>query len=164
MSNGCYQKVFLHATGERLSLLEPGIDLEIFVELLNHNEVAVPGAAVSLSIDPQAAVELPPGTQVAGFTIERKIGEGGMAWLYLAVDAAGQRRVLKIPRGSQDADPASLVAFENELRLALYLEDFPHAHMPVAQHSDRLWSHLRQSGCLWPNAKRSRSRKESCAR
>lgn len=118
-------------------------------------------AATSFSVDPPATVELSPGTQVGGLTIERKIGEGGMAWLYSAVDSAGKRRVLKVPRGSQDADPASVVAFENELRLAPYLEDFPYAHMPVVQHSDRgrylvmdyiegvdLWTHLRQCGCL----------------
>jgi protein-serine/threonine kinase len=118
-------------------------------------------AAVPLTLDPQAAADYPPGTRIAGFTIEQKIGEGGMAWLYLAVDGAGQRRVLKIPRGSLAADPASLVAFENELRLAPYLEDFAHAHMPVPQQSDRghylvmnyiegvdLWTHLRERGCL----------------
>ncbi len=105
--------------------------------------------------------ELVAGAHLDGFTIERKIGEGGMAELYLALDTGGRRRVLKVPRGSLSADPASLVAFENELRLAPYLEDFPYAHMPVSRHSERgrylvmdyiegvdLWTHLRTHGCL----------------
>lgn len=98
---------------------------------------------------------------VDGFTIERKIGEGGMAVLYLAVNAAGERRVLKFPRSAPEADPVALVAFENELRLARYLEDFPYAHMPVAQQGSDghclvmryiegtdLWAYLRRNGCL----------------
>jgi protein-serine/threonine kinase len=136
------------------------MEVAILVRPTNHTKAA-PLAAVPVTVDPQAAADYPPGTRIAGFTIEQKIGEGGMAWLYRAVDGTGQRRVLKIPRGSFAADPACLVAFENELRLAPYLDDFAHAHMPVPQQSDRghylvmdyiegvdLWTHLRNQGCF----------------
>jgi len=72
-----------------------------------------------------------PGSKFDGFTIDKQIGEGGMALLFLAHDENGRQRVLKVPRRTLDVDPVSVVAFENELRLARYLEDFPHAHMPV---------------------------------
>ena len=74
-----------------------------------------------------------PGSVFDGFTIEKQIGEGGMARLFLARDETGRHRVLKVPRRTLDADPVAVVAFENELRLARYLEDFSHAYMPVAQ-------------------------------
>lgn len=106
-------------------------------------------------------LELAPGSQIDGFVIEKQIGEGGMAVLHLARDAAGRQRVLKVPRRTLDTDPVAVVAFENELRLAHYLEDFPHAHMPVAQSDGEqqylvmdyiegtdLYSHLRERGCL----------------
>ena len=105
--------------------------------------------------------ELTPGSKLDEFTIEKQIGEGGMALLYLAHDEAGRARVLKVPLRSLDTDPVAMVAFENELRLAHYLEDFPHAHMPVAQRGGEheylvmdyiegvdLWMHLRKHGCL----------------
>ena len=106
--------------------------------------------------------ELTPGSRLDEFTIEKLIGEGGMARLYLARDEAGHGRVLKVPRRALDTDPVALVAFENELRLAHYLEDFPHAHMPVAQRGGGehqylvmdylegadLWMYLREHGCL----------------
>jgi len=105
--------------------------------------------------------ELAPDSRIDGFTIKKKIGEGGMALLYLAHDAAGQERVLKVPRRTLDTDPVAVVAFENELRLAHYLEDFPYAHMPVAQsdgeqqylvmdyiEGNDLYTHLREQGCL----------------
>ena len=66
--------------------------------------------------------ELAPGSQIDGFTIEKKIGEGGMALLHLAHDATGRARVLKVPRRALNVDPVAVVAFENELRLAPYLE------------------------------------------
>lgn len=115
--------------------------------------VLVPMSAVTADLDDCLALE--------GFTIERQIGEGGMAVLYLAVNSAGERRVLKFPRRAPEADPVALVAFENELRLARYLEDFPYAHMPVAQpgadarclvmryiEGTDLWAYLRRNGCL----------------
>lgn len=105
--------------------------------------------------------ELAPGSQIDGFTIVKQIGEGGMALLHLAQDETGRQRVLKVPRRALNVDPVAVVAFENELRLAHYLEDFPHAHMPVAQSGGEqqylvmdyiagtdLYSHLRERGCL----------------
>ncbi len=111
-----------------------------------------------------------PGSKFDGYTIEKQIGEGAMAVLFLAHDDNGHQRVLKVPRRTFDTDPVAVVAFENELRLAHYLEDFPHAYMPVAEGgSDRsinqsgrelhylvmdyidgsdLWIHLREQGCL----------------
>lgn len=107
------------------------------------------------------SVAFEPGSNFDGFTIEKQIGEGGMARLFLAHDENGRQRVLKVPRRTLDADPVAVVAFENELRLAHYLEDFPHAYMPVSQSGgDRnylvmdyiegtdLWTHLRERGCL----------------
>lgn len=105
--------------------------------------------------------EFAPGSQFDGFTIDKQIGEGGMARLYLAHEENGRQRVLKVPRRVLDVDPVAVVAFENELRLAHYLEDFPHAYMPVSQHGGErnylvmdyiegsdLWAHLRENGCF----------------
>lgn len=105
--------------------------------------------------------EFEPGSKFDGFTVDKQIGEGGMALLFLAHDENGRQRVLKVPRRTLDVDPVSLVAFENELRLARYLEDFPHAHMPVYQSGGErrylvmdyiegtdLWTHLSARGCL----------------
>jgi len=105
--------------------------------------------------------DLEPGSTYDGFIIEKKIGEGGMAVLYLARDKQGQQQVLKLPRQAMDVDPVSMVAFENELRLATYLEDFPLAYMPKVQANPQskylimdyiegvdLWTHLRDNGCL----------------
>ncbi len=121
----------------------------------------------------EQAVQAPifePGSKFDDYTIEKQIGEGAMAVLYLAHDKNGRQRVLKVPRRTLETDPVAVVAFENELRLARYLEDFPHAYMPVAEGgSDRslnqsgsechylvmdyidgsdLWIHLREQGCL----------------
>ena len=102
-----------------------------------------------------------PGSQFDGFTIEKQIGEGGMARLFLAHDEQGRSRVLKVPHRTLDSDPVAVVAFENELRLARYLEDFPHAHMPVPHkggechylvmdyiEGNDLWTHLCEQGCM----------------
>jgi len=102
-----------------------------------------------------------PGSKFDGYTIQKQIGEGGMAVLYLALDESGRQRVLKVPRRTLDTDPVAVVAFENELRLARYLEDFSHAYMPVSQSGGErhylvmdyidgtdLWTHLREQGCL----------------
>ncbi len=109
----------------------------------------------------QSTVAHAAGTRLGPFTIERQIGEGGMALLYLAVDEDGARHVLKLPRAPADTDPASQVAFENELRLAPYLGDFARISqsrtdggagerylvLRYIEGSD-LWTHLRTNGCL----------------
>lgn len=105
--------------------------------------------------------ELKPGQLIAGFSIEKKIGEGAMAVLYLVTDKDGRQYSLKMPRQRLGVDPVSLVAFENELRLAPYLEDFPHAYMPQVVHDGDnkyllmeyiegvdLWAHLSKNACL----------------
>ncbi len=102
-----------------------------------------------------------PDASVDGLTVEKKIGEGAMADLYLVRDAQGGQRVIKVPRQSFKVDPVSLVAFENEMRLAPHLQDFPYAYMPQirGQASDQylvmdyiqgvdLWSHLKEHGAL----------------
>jgi eukaryotic-like serine/threonine-protein kinase len=102
-----------------------------------------------------------PGSKLDGYTIEKQIGEGGMAVLFLAHDESGRQCVLKVPRRTLDTDPVAVVAFENELRLARYLEDFPHAYMPVPQSGGErpylvldyidgtdLWTHMREHGCF----------------
>ena len=103
--------------------------------------------------------ELEPGGSVDGFAIEKKVGEGAMANLYLVRNADGQQRVIKVPRQSFSVDPINLIAFENELRLAPHLESFPYASMPrINEQSSNqylvmdyiqgidLWSLLKKNG------------------
>ncbi|MDH5444951.1 MAG: bifunctional serine/threonine-protein kinase/universal stress protein [Gammaproteobacteria bacterium] len=105
--------------------------------------------------------ELEPGQYMAGFTIEKKIGEGAMAILYLVTDKEGNSYSLKVPRQRFGVDPVSLVAFENEIRLAPYLKYFPHAHKPHVIHDGDnkyllmeyiegvdLWTHMNRTGVL----------------
>lgn len=114
-----------------------------------------------LSTEEKIFGDIAPDTSVDGLTIEKKIGEGAMANLYLAHAADGGQRVIKVPRQSFAVDPVSLVAFENELRLAPYLEDFHYAYMPrlSGQTNNQylvmdyiqgvdLWSHLKLHGAL----------------
>jgi len=102
-----------------------------------------------------------PGTKVDGLTVEKQIGEGGMARLFLAHDENARKYVLKVPNRTHGTDPVADVAFENELRLARYLEDFPQAHMPVTKkigdghflmmdyiEGKDLWSYLNENGCF----------------
>jgi protein-serine/threonine kinase len=105
--------------------------------------------------------ELQPHSVIDGLTIERKIGEGAMASLYLVRGDGGEPLVIKVPCHSLQADPVSLVAFENELRLAPYLQEFPYAYMPRMRREGSgdylvmdyirgvdLWSYLKEHGCL----------------
>jgi len=105
--------------------------------------------------------ELAPGTRFDDLVVEHLIGIGAMANLYQVRDADGNERVIKVPRLSLAVDPVCAVAFENELRLAPYLEDFRYAYMPRAVASQNqsylsmsyirgqdLWSHLKQHGPL----------------
>lgn len=105
--------------------------------------------------------ELEPGQVIAGYTIEKKIGEGAMAILYLVTGKDGLQHSLKMPRQRLGVDPVSLVAFENELRLAPHLEDLPQAYMPKVVHDGDnkyllmdyiegvdLWAHMTENGYM----------------
>jgi protein-serine/threonine kinase len=105
--------------------------------------------------------DLAPGAQLDGLTVVRRIGEGGMANLYLVHDADSREQVIKVPRQALGTDPVSYVAFENELRLAPYLSDFPFAYMPSTRGGSNaqylvmayipgqdLWSYLKERGTL----------------
>jgi len=115
----------------------------------------------NLNMRGQGQEELEPGQHIAGYRIQKKIGEGAMAILYLVTDSDGQQHTLKIPRQLLGVDPVSLVAFENELRLAPYLQDLASASRPkVIAHGQQnlllmdyidgidLWAHLTCHGCL----------------
>jgi len=99
-----------------------------------------------------------------------------MAVLYLAEDEHGARHVLKIPRAPAETDPASQVAFENELRLAPYLGDFASVSQSRTDNADHgrylvlryiegtdLWTHLRSHGCLGEREAIALARKIVCA-
>ena len=102
-----------------------------------------------------------PENAIENYSIDKKIGEGAMANLYLARDSDGKQSVIKVPRQSLKVDPVCLVAFENELRLAPYLADFSYACMPKVSNQESarflamqyiegvdLWSHLKERGPL----------------
>lgn len=112
-------------------------------------------------LQPHSPIPYPAGARLGPYTVVRQIGEGGMALLYLAVDEDGGQHVLKLPRAPAEADPASQIAFENEIRLAPYLGDF--ARVSESRGADSstgrylvlryiegtdLWTHLRAHGCL----------------
>src|SRR4030067_479076 len=125
-----------------------------------HNQYQ--GRRITMDNDPEKFFGEPePGAAVDGLIIEKKIGEGAMANLYLVRDTCGTQRVIKVPRRSFTEDPVSMIAFEYELRVALYLKDFCYAYMP--QRSGQtgnqylfmdyirgidLWSRLKQHGTL----------------
>jgi serine/threonine protein kinase len=103
--------------------------------------------------------KLEPGDTFNGLTVERVVGEGAMASLYLVRDSDGRERVIKLPRHDKNIDPVSVVAFENELRLSPYLADFRYAYMPQVEGGTRrpylsldyirgqdLWTRLREHG------------------
>ena len=104
--------------------------------------------------------EYTPGTVLDGLRIEKMIGTGAMANLYLARGPDNEPLVLKVARHCLGVDPVSLVAFENELRLAPYLREFPYAHMPKAWGETNqylimdyipgvdLWTYLKEHGPL----------------
>jgi len=93
-----------------------------------------------------------PGAKLNNLTVEKLLGEGGMARLFLACDESARKYVLKVPNRVLGTDPVAAVAFENELRLARYLEDFPQAHMPVTRkigESDFLMMDYIEGKDLW---------------
>lgn len=63
------------------------------------------------------------GIQLGHFTIQRRIGVGGMASVFLAVDEQLRRSVaLKVLSPSLTSDPAAVLRFQNEARAAARLD------------------------------------------
>jgi serine/threonine protein kinase/WD40 repeat protein len=105
---------------------------------------------------------LPPGSRVAGYLIERRLGAGGMAVVYLATDERLNRKVaLKVLAPELAQDVAFRLRFIRESRVAASVDD-PHI-IPVfeAGESDNalfiamryvpggdVHSHVRESGPL----------------
>lgn len=58
---------------------------------------------------------------IPGFTVQRLLGRGNSAWVYLALDKGGRRVALKLPFPETLEDPASAERFANEVRLSLQL-------------------------------------------
>lgn len=73
------------------------------------------------SHDPAEAVdaaELAPGTDVGGYVIERKIGQGGMGVVYGAYQPCiGKRVAIKVLAPAYSANPTTVRRFEQEARL-----------------------------------------------
>ncbi|MEV0251214.1 protein kinase [Nocardia sp. NPDC050712] len=68
-------------------------------------------------------MSLQPGDRFAGFTIERKLGAGGMGTVYLAVHPRLRRKVaLKVLANAFVADPKTRAAFDREARVAAGLD------------------------------------------
>ncbi len=57
---------------------------------------------------------LKPGSEVAGYRVEAKLREGGMAVLYRVAPAGGQPAVLKVPKLGFGSHPACYAGFEAE--------------------------------------------------
>jgi len=55
-----------------------------------------------------------PGDRIAGCTLVRKVGEGGMGVVFEARDGGGETRAVKILRPGKAGDPATMRAFVNE--------------------------------------------------
>lgn len=68
-------------------------------------------------------MSLPPGAQLAGFTIERLLGAGGMGTVYLAKHPRMRRRVaLKVLADNLAVDPKTRASFDREATLAAGLD------------------------------------------
>jgi predicted Ser/Thr protein kinase len=64
------------------------------------------------------ADELPPGTEVGGYVVEGKIGEGGMGVVYGALHPRiGKRVAIKVLSPAFCGDPSTVERFEQEARL-----------------------------------------------
>ena len=107
------------------------VDLEAF--LLEVPEAHRPELArclrmidAGLSRAPSAA-PLVPGAVLGDFEIERRIGQGGMATVYVARDRKLERRVaLKVLRAALAADPRNVARFEQEAKAIARLR---HPHL-----------------------------------
>ena len=63
-----------------------------------------------------------PGWHVDGYTIVRRLGQGGMGTVYQARDAQGQLVVLKVPFDTLLDDPGTLARYERELEITRTLD------------------------------------------
>lgn len=85
--------------------------------------------------------QLPPGARLADWTIERQLGEGGMAVVYLAhFDRLDRLDVLKVMRPWLAADPAFRRRFRAEAQLMC---DWRHPHVVT------VYDHREQDGLLF---------------
>lgn len=86
---------------------------------------ASPGAAGG-PLGPAGAIALAPGSVVAGYRIEERLGTGGMAIVYRAVDERlGRKVALKVLAPELSADAAFRERFIRESRAAAAVDD-PH--------------------------------------
>ncbi len=75
--------------------------------------------------DPDEGGDRGLGGRIAGYALERKIGEGAMGSVYLVRDERGGRFALKILRPERACEPAASHRFEREVSLSTAL-DHPH--------------------------------------
>jgi len=61
--------------------------------------------------------ELPTGSTIGQYTLERNIGAGGMGAVYAARDAAGKQVIVKFPHISVIGDPALYQRYQRELEI-----------------------------------------------
>ncbi len=64
-----------------------------------------------------ALAELPIGTTIGQYTLERSIGAGGMGAVYIAHDSAGKEVIVKFPHISVIGDPALYQRYQRELEI-----------------------------------------------
>jgi serine/threonine-protein kinase len=84
-----------------------------------------------------ADVELTPGSDVGGYIVERKIGEGGMGIVYAAQQVRiGKRVAVKVLGSAFCRDPSAVQRFEqearlvNEIRHGNIVDVFQHGELP----------------------------------
>jgi len=73
-------------------------------------------------VDADLDAPLAAGTRVGDFVVERRLGAGGSASVYAAVDATGRQRVaLKVLHRRCSVDPRAVARFETEVRVVAAL-------------------------------------------
>lgn len=78
--------------------------------------LALSDTVVSAPRREPAATAVPSGQRVGRYRIERPLGSGGMASVFLAVDDAGQRVALKLMNAALKDQPDFVARFANEAR------------------------------------------------